>query len=183
MNPIDHGNNQPKRPSFNDDVPKPGPEVYVLRMPADRTITFVAWGDKLRGFDVHWLGNRTAMHFEPAEECEHCLKNLPSKWKGYLHVYAVELKQEFFLEFTKITASAFQHQVANPDHLRGCTFRLKRGKSKNSRMSIIILAPVTVETALPPEKDPRPCILRLYGYSDNQIAEWLATGPTPHEEW
>lgn len=172
-----------KRPSFNDTIPNMGVEVYVYRMQADRTLTFTSWGDVIRGFDVHWLGDRTAMHFEPAAECEHCLKNLPSKWKGYAHVYCSEMKQELFLEFTKTTANSFKSQVPNPEHLRGCVFQMRRGKAANSRMDIRIMAPVLPDVSLPPAKDPRPVILRLYGYSDKQIAEWLGVTAADSGEW
>lgn len=181
-NPADQ-NPQRKRPSFNDQTPKGGIEVYVYRMPAAETKTFTAWGDQIKGFDVHWLGDRTAMHFDPAEECEHCLKNLPKKWKGYLHVYCSELHQEVFLEFTARSAESFKMQVSNPEHLRGCVFQLKRGKTKNARMDVRILTPVAVDVVLPSGKDPRRHILKLYGYSDRQIAEWLSEDVTPGAEW
>lgn len=183
MRPSENRPDDAKRPSFNDDVPKLGVEVYVFRMPKERTLTFTAWGDTIRGFDVHWLGDRTAMHFEPAAECEHCLKNLPSKWKGYLHVFCVELRQEVFLEFTKVTANGFKLQVPNSEHLRGCVFQIKRGKSANSRMDIRMLSPLAPDVVLPPAKDPRPVILKLYGYSEQQIAEWLPAEPENGAEW
>jgi len=176
-------NEKRKRPSFNDNVPKGGIDIYVFRMPADRALSFTAWGDEIKGMNVHWLGDRTAMHFDPAEECEHCLTNKPKKWKGYLHVYCSELHQEVFLEFTQRTAESFKMQVANCNHIRGCVFQLKRGKSKNARMDVRILAPVAVTEVLPAGKDPRPFVLKLYGYSDRQIAEWLAVEPAGGSDW
>jgi hypothetical protein len=162
-----------KRMAFSDAIPKQGPEVFILRMPADRAITFTAWGDKIRGIEVHWVGDRSVPHFEPASECAECLKNMPKRWKGYLHCFAQELRQEVFLEFTPKTAEGFLLQVPNAAHLRGCRFQLKRGKSRNARMAVSILDPVNVQDAIPKAKDPRRSILKLYGYSDAEVTRWI----------
>lgn len=167
---INHGE---KHVAFHDAVPKSGPEVFILRMKAEKALTFTAWGDKIKGIEIHWAGDRSVPHFEPVEECEACLKCLPKKWKGYLHCYCSEMKQEVFVEMTPKVASSFLDQVPNPNHLRGCVFQLKRGKSANSRMDIRILNPVDAAVGLPPAKDPRKSILKLYGFSQRDIDRWL----------
>jgi len=159
--------------AFDDDIPNVGPEIFILRLKGERKLTMTIWGTTIRGIWIHWTGSRSAPHFRNEEECPWCEKRMQKRWKGFLHCYCSEMRQEVFLELTPASARSLRDQLAHVANLRGSVIQVKRTTADNGRLYISTLTPRGVPEALPPEKDPRPSILRLWGVDDAEADAWL----------
>lgn len=159
--------------AFDDDIPLPGPEVYILRMKGNRCLTFTIWAVKIRGIWIHWRGTHSEPHYRDEEHCPGCQSKQEKRWKGFLHCYCSEMKQEVFLELTPTSAHSLRAQLAGRASMRGGVIQVRRTAAENGRLYISTLTPVSDTSMLPPEKDPRPSILRLWGVKDEQAEQWL----------
>jgi len=159
--------------AFDDEIPTVGPEIYILRMKGQRSLTFTVWAGRPRGIWIHWAGNRSIPHFRDDEQCPGCAKRQEKRWKGFLHCYCHEMRQEVFLELTPASARSLADQLSNQVGMRGARIQVKRTTSDNGRLYISTMTPVTDLSLLPKEKDPRPSILRLWGVSEEQAEAWL----------
>lgn len=160
--------------AFDDEIPNNGPEVWILRVKGSKSLTFTIWGNKLRGIWIHWAGDGSIPHFRDEENCPGCLKNQERRWKGFLHCYCSEMRQEVFLELTKNSARSLRDQLGHRASMRGAVIQVKRTTSDNGRLYISCLTPMSDTSNLPPEKDPRPSILALWGVSEEDAKKWLA---------
>lgn len=170
-----HGNG--KRPSvaFDDKIPTKGPTLFIKRMQGAEKRTFTVWGSRVRGIWVHWNSatNGSEPHYE--ENCSACSKAIPKRWKGFLHAYCQEDRQEVFLELTPTGASALMSQLDDPSNLRGSLIRVSRSVAKNGRLTIQYTGSIPDKNALPKEKDPRRSILKLWGVADAVANDWLGS--------
>lgn len=159
--------------AFDDEIPRDGPELFVLRMKGNLVYHFIIWGCKIRGIWYHWRLNHSEPHFQDDENCPGCKARQPKKWKGFVHCYCVELKQEVFLELTPASSASLVAQFAPGASLRGCRIQVKRTGANNGRLYTSVLTPITETSSLPAEKDPRPSILKLWGLDPDDIQRWL----------
>jgi hypothetical protein len=159
---------------FDDEIPDDGPELFMLRIKGNQKFTMNVFGKAIRGIFYHWHNGSSEPHYEPSKDCPGCKVAQNKKWKGYLHVYCVEMRQEVFLELTAAAAKSLKHQLGNISNMRGQIFQIKRTTSDNGRLFISILGPHSAPENLPPEKDPRPSLLALYGFTKDEIFEMLA---------
>jgi hypothetical protein len=171
--PFSHVARKP-RVVFDDDIPDDGPELFMLRIKGNQKFTMNVFGKVIRGIFYHWHNGASEPHYEPSQDCPGCKNAQNKKWKGYLHCYCVEMRQEVFLELTAASAKSLKHQLGNISNMRGQIFQIKRTTSDNGRLFISILGPHNAPETLPPEKDPRPSLLALYGFSKEEIVEMLA---------
>lgn len=167
--------------AFEDEIPEDGPELFMLRIKGNQKYTMNVYGSKIRGIYYHWIGRSSAPHFEPSHLCPGCKIAQNKKWKGYLHCYCVEMRQEVFLELTQSAAKSLKQQLGNSSSIRGSIFQVKRTTSDNGRLFISILAPHSQPHLLAPEKDPRPSLLALYGFAKDEIAEIMSPNASPEE--
>ena len=162
-----------KRVAFTDEIPDDGPELFMLRIKGNQKFTMNCLGSKIRGVEYHWVGGHSEPHSNPSHNCPGCKNAQNKKWKGYLHVYCVEMRQEVFLELTAASAKSLRHQIGQQPTMRGQIFQVKRTGSDQGRIYISMMTPHGQPEILPPEKDPRPSILALYGFSPEEIADML----------
>lgn len=168
--------------AFEDEIPDDGPELFMLRLKANQKFTMNVYGTKIRGVFYHWVSGGSEPHYEPSKDCPGCKSAQNKKWKGYLHCYCVEMRQEVFLELTSNSAKSLKHQLGNIPNLRGSIFQIKRTASDQGRLYISILAPHSQPQVLPPEKDPRQSILALYGFNREEIDAMLNPAQVSEEE-
>lgn len=162
--------------AFDDEIPKEGPEIFILRLKGGRVYTFSVWGRMIRGIWVHWRGDVSEPHYNDATECPGCIKLRPKRWKGYLHCYCYEMRQEVFLELTPSSAGSLKQQLSERAEMRGARIQVKRTGADNGRLYISVLTPMNPAEPLPAEKDPRPSILKLWGISEDDAQAWLNDG-------
>jgi hypothetical protein len=160
--------------AFDDEIPSVGPEIFILRMKGQKALTFTIWGSCIRGIWVHWAGDKSIPHFRDVEQCYGCTKQHPKRWKGYVHCYCSEMRQEVFLELTPASARSLRDQLSHRGSLRGAVIQVKRTTADNGRLYISTLTPQSNTDAFPPEKDPRPSILKLWGVDDADADRWLS---------
>lgn len=161
------------RVGFDNRIPKSGPEIFILRLKANSNHTMTVLGDEIVGIWVHWTGKKSEPHYEPSEECRACLQKRPKRWKGFLHCFDHVLGQEVFLELTPASASNLAKQLPKTGALRANRFSIRRGAGDSARMQIQLLTVAQQPEALPPQRDPRPSILKLWGIDDTEKEGWL----------
>lgn len=159
--------------AFDDHIPEDGPELFMLRMKGNKCLTFTIWGTKVRGCWYHWHKDHSEPHFQDDEKCPGCIARQGKKWKGYLHCYCSEMRQEVFLELTRACAKSLMDQLGGAPSIRGAVIQVKRTASDNGRLFVSIMKPCSNPELLPPEKDPRKSILRLWGLDEEEIERWL----------
>lgn len=165
--------------AFDDDIPDDGPELYMLRMKGSKCLTFTVWGSKVRGVWYHWNKGHSEPHYQDEKQCPGCVARQGKKWKGFLHVYCSEMRQEVFLELTRACAKSLVEQLGRAPSIRGAVIQVKRTGADNGRLYVTILNPCKSPELLPPEKDPRPSILKLWGLTEEEIERWLSPSVDP----
>jgi hypothetical protein len=162
-----------RTPAFDDRIPKRGPDLFIKRMTGGEAKTFTIWGTRIRGMWVHWnpASGKSEPHFEG--DCPACKLGHAKRWKGFLHCYCTEDRQECFLELTPTSADAVMAQMADPSALRGSVVRVSRSAAGNGRLKVQMLTPVGDHIQLPREKDPRRSILKLWGVAEEVADTWL----------
>lgn len=152
--------------AFDDNIPRRGPAIWIKRMKAGEKKQFTFWGTKIRGMWVHYNSatNKSEPHYEEGCTCE--TRPIPKRWKGFLHGYCHEDKQEVFLELTPTAAQSLLEQLAEPDKLRGLYCHVRRTSAANGRLQVQVLGYVNDQVVLPKEKDPRRSICQLWGVSE-----------------
>lgn len=145
--------------------PTSGPEIYIYRLGAAESLTFHVFSRALFGIWVHWdrYNKRSTPHYSDTARCDSCQRELPKRWKGFLHVWCVEKKQQLFLELTPSSANALQSQLASGETLRGKGVFVQRTKGKNGRLLIRVLPGSIDPQTMPEELDPLRSIMALWG--------------------
>jgi hypothetical protein len=161
--------------SYNDTPEKKiGPELWVHRMKANEEFTCTVYGSAVKGVETHWVAGGTQPHYRDSKICPGCQAQVRIDWKGYLHVFVWQKKAQIFLELTRSSYEALMSQVVEGKPLRGSVIKVKRTKAANGRLMIAIDGHTRrPEKDLPPEKDPRRSILRMWKIAD---------GPSPLQE-
>jgi hypothetical protein len=142
--------------------PAPGPDVEIRRLKAGQKLTFTVYSESFWGCWVHWNGQTTEPCFEDVKKCAGHLRQLPLRWKGYLHGFEHERSKDIFLEFTALAAqqllSFFEHAAL----LRGKRFSVSRMQGDKSRLRVQPLATVEHANSLPDAKSPLSVLAKLW---------------------
>lgn len=159
---------QKKEIAYDCQPPKAGPEIFIQRLKGGQKFTFTILSITLFGVWVHWDGKRSFPHYHPAEQCQGCMDRRQKRWKGFLHCFNYEIGQEVFLELTPFSATSLRNQLAGSDNLRGNRIQVSRTKGDNGRLVVQVLTAIQNPEALPPEKDPKASILKLWGMEPDE---------------
>jgi len=141
-------------------------ELFVKRLEGNEQVEVCVLSAKVEGFLTHWQpakGGRKGYSLpctQPTEECEGHKRQLPSRWRGYLHVFEIHKGQSFFLEITPETLHNLKALVGESTVWRGLCICFKRMNGKNTRIAVTLLTewgrrssaalpqPLSVETML-----------------------------------
>jgi hypothetical protein len=143
--------------------PRPGPEIYILRLKGAERFTFTVYSHAIFGVWVHWSGGKSSPHYTDADRCPGCARQEPKRWKGFVHCYCHEKKQEVFLELTPASAHSLLDQLAVGETLRGQGIFVNRTKGDNGRLLIRVMNPCREPEKLPEAKDPQESLMRIWG--------------------
>jgi hypothetical protein len=143
--------------------PREGPEIYILRLQGAERFTFTVYSSAIFGIWVHWSGDRSSPHYTDTKRCQGCQEEQPMRWKGFLHAYCIEKRQDVFLELTPGSARALQEQLGAGESLRGQGLFVQRTKGNNGRLLIRVLNAHPDSAKLPPEIDPQASLMTLWG--------------------
>lgn len=161
---------------FDDAIPKPGPDVYIKRLKGKEELHCMILADRVKGVWYHWLNGRSAPHYRDPSVCDGCVKKKQKKWKGYLHCFCVEMKQEIFLELTPTAAASLCHQLACAHGFRGFQIRVVRTKGDNGRLLIFQTGVRQDAARLPEEKNPMASIVKLWEIAEEKAYPWVGDG-------
>lgn len=167
MNRIPH--DTPLSLDITSEIPKAGPEIYILRMKANKMFTFTILSEHPYGIWVHWNGKKSEPHFKQEDRCPGCLAKRSKRWKCYLHTFCVNLSQEVFLELTPHSAKSLEGQLGAGQSYRGNRIQVQRTASDNGRLLISLLTRIDPKTPLPPQRDPLESILSLWGIDPGSL--------------
>lgn len=142
--------------------PKEGPEIFILRLRGSERFSFTCLSE-LWGVWVHWSGQKSAPHYSDTKRCPGCRTQDPMRWKGFVHAFCVEKRQEVFLELTPASAHALNAQLATGELLRGQGIVVQRTKGDNGRLLVRVHSKCPDPDKLPPAKDPQESLMRLWG--------------------
>jgi hypothetical protein len=160
--------------SFGDDIPKPGPELYIKRLDANESVQGVICSVKICSVTIHWNAKRkkSEPHFKDETKCPGCLNGMTKRWKGFLHVVCAPKGDEIFLELTPESATALKNVLGQEQSWRGNRIQVSRGNVKASRLKVTVLTRAPENFPLPPERDPAESILKLWGYRLGEDGHW-----------
>ena len=148
--------------------PKPGPAHTVVQLGQGESIDGVILAEKVWGVLTHWNDGRgkkgrSERCCKESGYCSGCELELPSRWKGYLHVYCFRRKRALFVELTPATAEAIELMKPSGESVRGLRIRLKRGDGgKKTRIEVEILAYAGDLDALPAPQHPEEVLETLW---------------------
>lgn len=143
--------------------PREGPEIFILRLKGNQTLSFAILSKSLWGIWVHWNGKKSEPHYKEDHLCIGCQAKRPKRWKGFLHCFCFEMGQEVFLELTPHSGHSLLAQLNKGGPLRGNRIQVRRTKGDNGRLLISVLTAIDNPAMLPNEKDPQESIMALWG--------------------
>lgn len=148
-------------------IPQPGPAFEIVRLKAGATLEGFILSPRLWGYHTHWIkrgkGGFSVECKKGVASCPCDEEELPTRWKGYLHVYDCRRQRECFLELTPFVGEQIDRENRERGHFRGLKFKATRSKgADNGRLEIVMFPYNSVPENLPEPKDPRPYLERLW---------------------
>jgi hypothetical protein len=91
----------------------------------------------------------------------------PVRWKGYLHVIDLLIREQIFLEVTMSAAEMIERQLKSGEGLRGVMFSMCKTKGgAHGRYKVEVLERRAPLEELPMEQDPIDTLRKLWGFSE-----------------
>jgi hypothetical protein len=146
-----------------DQPPRPGPELWIRRLRAGQSMTATILAASLYGLIVHWAGSKSAPCYKDKKKCDGCKRQLPQRWKGYLHAFDHDKREQCFVEVTPLTAESLASQVGTRGGYRGVRVRFERLNGDKARMRVTLLGTTDLGIEMPKERDPYETLAKLWG--------------------
>jgi hypothetical protein len=159
-----------------DRPPKSGPDLWIRRLKKKQWVIVTILCDSIWGVYVHWNGSKTEPCFEDKKKCPGHARQLPLRWKGYLHVWDHERKEECFLELTPLSAEQLLEQLGQLCGMRGSRCRVERMDGDKARLRVTLLGAGDHHGELPAEKSPLPTLSKLWGIAPGKHLSGGQTG-------
>jgi len=158
---------QSSRLRRQDDPPKAGPEVEVIRVAPGAGVRGQIISDSIWGCWTHWDGRRSRECTGDVNECEGHRAGWSQRWKGYLYIYCATRRECVFLELTPGAAEELLRQNGAPSGMRGRLLRLDRhGKSIRGKIVVELTEGLNGINNLPPERSPETILRTLWGWAN-----------------
>ncbi len=146
---------------------KSQPQQLVKRLSAGERMSGFFLSEALWGVHTHWLKEgKRGRSVRCTKERGACVceeRDLPSRWRGYIHVYDEGTREFCFLELTPGAAEQLLRQLPDRENLRGIRFEAYRTPGGDTGRLNIRLGThtVAIETC-PPGQDPEPVLEKLW---------------------
>jgi len=155
-------------------APKPGPSLPIVRVTDAARHIFTVFSPAVWGVWTHWDGRRSVPCMLPVETCPFHRRQLPLRWKGYVHVFDHNERQQSYLELTPAGVQMLQTQLAPGESLRGILLNVERSKGGPKGRLIIEVKPNHAPSSqLTEEKHPREALTSLWGLKQDHTDEGL----------
>ena len=151
-------------------LPPKGPELWVHRMEKEERLQVSVFSKTWWGCLIH-IGpplKKSIPHTEPSDECKGCQKKVSPRWKFYLHCFDHGRRRQIFLELTKNAAEQLEEAVGTGNNFRGLILTIVRGATKNSRLKLTVSESRVPDDQMPPEKDPKPSLINMWGFPEQE---------------
>jgi hypothetical protein len=143
--------------------PRPGPKMEFLTPRNIQPVSWVVCSRQISAHHVHWIGACTAPCAQPKAHCEHCERSCPRRWKGYVHVIAMDGRKECFLCLTPGAGYELLNSLPRPYDIRGRKLTVYRsGKAATSLLIATLDLNFTNHGELPLERDPGPYLDNVF---------------------
>lgn len=150
----------------DDRPPRPGPNVEIKRLKANHQIHVLVLG-MIQGYWVHWNGLRSEPCFQDHQTCPGHLRQLPRRWKGYLHCFDLVERVELFLELTPLAVKQVKAVCGQESGWRGVRMSVKRHNGDRTRLTVEVSKLSDNVDRLPAAKDVWPVLAQLWGMVDD----------------
>lgn len=150
-----------------DQPPRSGPAIEIRRLRAGGAATLLCLTN-LQGFWTHWNGLRSEPCFRDHSKCPGHLRQLPRRWKGYVHSFDVFDRVDFFQELTPLAVEQIQRVVGKATPLKAMRLSLKRGNGDRTRLKVEVVRMEERLDGLPAGKDVWPVLAKLWGLIGTQ---------------
>ncbi len=150
--------------------PQAGPQFKVIQLDAGESVDGVILAPSVWGVITHWnegagVKGRSQRCTRDKGACDGCEKELPSRWKGYIHFYNFANKSEEFLEITPGAFDKLLLEAPTDRPLRGLRLRAQRSKGgKNGRLKLELGLFAGSMDAFPKTRDPEPILEILWNW-------------------
>lgn len=153
------------------DPPRPGPDMSIVRLRAGQKVTVVVLSKQIWGCYTHWAGRYSTPCYADKSRCPGHKQGLPLRWKGYLHVWDYNIRDDYFLELTPTACHNLLDQVGRGMDLRCQRLMIERGKGDKARLYVSVQTPhdKISDKPLPEAKDPFKTLCRLWGIEDGNL--------------
>lgn len=150
--------------------PEPGPEFKIVQLRGNEAVDGVILSPAVWGVMTHWNTmagpkGRSERCTKVKGHCSGCERELPSRWKGYVHYFDFEKKAEAFLEITPEAFKKLEREAPPGVTLRGLRLRAKRSSSSvHGRLNVELGLFHGKIDSLPPPRDPEPILETLWAW-------------------
>ena len=159
--------NEERKLRRQDQPPKPGPEVEVIRVEKGPGVAVQVCSRAIWGVWTHWDGRRSRECTSEGPLCYGHQQGWPTRWKGYLYVWCPHRKQFCFLECTPNMAGEIIRLQGGIESLRGLLLRASRhGGSIRAKVNVELVQPAGGAGTLPEEISPEPILRKLWGWEE-----------------
>jgi hypothetical protein len=147
--------------------PTRAPAMPIIRIKGGQAGMFLIYSHRPEWFCSHWNGRRSEPCIIPSDECSGCKRQLPTKWKGYLHVRKLDGEQDGFLEITPHVNDSLLSQAPSKPSLRGWRIEIRRTRGNLGRLNVCLLPKLCSDDNLPPVKSARETLSVLWTVPDD----------------
>jgi hypothetical protein len=150
--------------------PKAGPELEIVQLRAGQVIEGVILSQKVWGVMTHWNDHagkrgRSERCTRQLGSCAGCERQMPTRWKGYVHYFDFEAKREKFCELTPAAFEMIDTQCPKQRELRGLRIRVRRSEGGSTgRLRVELTLYSGDLERLPPERNPEPFLETLWNW-------------------
>jgi len=143
------------------------PPIYIVS--PDAPMTGFCCSTTVWGTWTHWdtATKRSIACINDKKLCQGCLRQLPHRWKGFLHLYNPQFTREWFVELTPLADKSLKGATINQPSLRGLHLEFRREfRVKKSTILVACTGTWQGPGELPKPKEPEVSLARIFGLAE-----------------
>jgi len=159
----------PKITFARDDDPTPRKSVVgVRKVDANDVVTGTITSPTIQGYWTHWWNDRTVPHIVGEKLCKPCLKFIPMRWAGFIHLVGSGGGKGVFIELTQTARDRLLACTSKEEPLRGTIVSVSReGRRLRSPLVFQVLGRHHADEKLIRSPDILPTLERLWGLAES----------------
>ncbi len=148
-----------------DDDPPPRRRVIpVKQVGATDQLVMLIVSSKCHGYRTHWTGQKTVPCIGGKTLCQHCLKQVPMTWRGYVQACAQnDATSMCFIEVTEFCLERLKKLQEDRPTLRGMIVCFSRERQKlKAPVQVTFIGEYPIHRVIPPERSPDETLARIW---------------------